>query len=539
MALISPPDAGAAGSRGLARGRKALLAAIAVLVVGLVITGVLAVLTFRGYHRTERTLLALQTTLIADAGEAEDQLFVEDHLGGAASLAAATDGDVATFRGAVSTSVGAGEPFVTGSLWRLSGSSPQLITQVGGEPLVPVTAALLRQAAASKTFVVTQLAAGNVQRLGFAAAASGPHGMFVAYAEEALPAGRRIAEPAGSPLAQLNLAVYLGRSQSSPALLETDSSAPLPLSGTTYTTQIPFGNTFLTITTSPRSSLSGTTARILPWAIVGGGLLLTVLAALLTERLVRQRESAEQLTGEVSHLYMEQRSLAETLQHALLPQQLPDIPGMEIAVRYLAGATGVDIGGDWYDVVQLDDHRFVFIVGDVSGRGVRAAAVMASLQFAGRAFAQEGYPPATILDRLSRSVDIERDGHFATVLCGLADTAAHTVVLANAGHLPPLLLRGADARFVTVKPGPPVGIRGPGPLESAQLETAAGDVLIAYTDGLVERRGEILDAGLKRLQEAASRDYPSLDDMLSGIVTELSADTPTDDIALIGLKWLR
>jgi uncharacterized membrane protein len=128
MALMSPPDAGAAGSRGLARGRKALLAAIAVLVVGLVITGVLAVLTFRGYHRTERTLLALQTTLIADAGEAEDQLFVEDHLGGAASLAAATDGDVATFRGAVSTSVGAGEPFVTGSLWRFSGSSPQLMT---------------------------------------------------------------------------------------------------------------------------------------------------------------------------------------------------------------------------------------------------------------------------------------------------------------------------------------------------------------------------------------------------------------------------
>ena len=87
MALISPPDAGPAASRGLALGRKALLAAIAVLVVGLVITGTLAVVTFRGYHRTEKTLLALQTTLIADAGEAEDQLFVEDHLGGAASLA--------------------------------------------------------------------------------------------------------------------------------------------------------------------------------------------------------------------------------------------------------------------------------------------------------------------------------------------------------------------------------------------------------------------------------------------------------------------
>ena len=166
------------------------------------------------------------------------------------------------------------------------------------------------------------------------------------------------------------------------------------------------------------------------------------------------------MTSEVSKLYMEQRSVADTLQHALLPQRLPDIPGVEIAVRYVAGASGVDIGGDWYDVVRLDDHRFVFIVGDVSGRGVRAATVMASLQFAGRAYAQEGYSPAMILERLSRSVDIERDDHFATVLCGLADVTARTMVLASAGHLPPLILSGGDARFVTAKPGPPVGIGG-------------------------------------------------------------------------------
>jgi serine phosphatase RsbU (regulator of sigma subunit) len=539
MAHMSPPDAGPAGSRDLVRGRKALLAAAAVLMTGLVITGTLAVVTFRGHHRTERTLLALQTTLIADAGEAEDQLYVQDHLGGAASLAAATDGEVAAFRRALSASAGAGEPFATGSLWRLGGSSPRLVTQVGGKPLVPVTASLLRRAEAGKTFTVTELERPGALRLGFAAAASGPHGTFVAYAEEVLPADRRISEPASSPVAQLNLAVYLGRSQNRAALLETDSPAPLPLRGTTYTTRIPFGNTFLTITTSPRSSLSGTTGEILPWAVLAGGLLLTVLAAAGTERLVRRREKAEQLTGEISKLYMEQRSVAETLQHALLPQQLPEIPGMQIAVRYVAGVSGVDIGGDWYDVVQVDDHRFVFIVGDVSGRGVRAAAVMASLQFAGRAFAQEGYSPVAILDRLSRSVDIGRDGHFATVLCGLADLAAHTVVLASAGHLPPLIRSGGDARFVTLTPGPPAGIPATIPYVPAEITTSAGDVLIAYTDGLVERRGEILDTGLKRLQEAASRDYASAEDMLNTIITELSGDTPTDDIALIGLKWLR
>jgi serine phosphatase RsbU (regulator of sigma subunit) len=189
-------------------------------------------------------------------------------------------------------------------------------------------------------------------------------------------------------------------------------------------------------------------------------------------------------------------------------------------------------------VVQLDDHRFVFIVGDVCGRGVRAAAVMASLRFAGRAYAQEGYSPAMILERLSRSVDIERDDHFATVLCGLADLTARTLALASAGHLPPLILGGGGARFAAVRPGPPVGVGRQAPLAQAEVMMAAGDVLVAYTDGLVERRGEMLDVGMKRLREAASRDSSSLDGMLGGIVAALSEGTPADDIALIGLKWL-
>jgi hypothetical protein len=539
MAVTSPLGARPTGAPGRVRGRKVVRAAtVAVAVSGLVITGVLAVVTFSGHQRTEHTLLDLQTTLIADAGEAEDQLYVEDHLGGAATLAAATSGDVAMFRQAMSSTVGGGNAFVTGSLWRLGGSSPQLITEVGAQPLVPVTTALLREAEVSRPFFVTQLVAPGARHLAFAAAASGSDGTFIAYAEEPLPANRRITEPAGSPVAQLNLAVYLGRSQTSSALLETDSSAPLPLSGTTDTTQIAFGTTVLTITTSPRASLSGTTGEILPWAIAGGGLLVTVLAGLLTEWLIRRREGAEQLTREVSKLYLEQRTVADTLQHALLPQRLPDITGVEIAVRYVAGASGVDVGGDWYDVVQLDDHRFVFIVGDVSGRGVRAAAVMASLQFAGRAYAHEGYSPAMILERLSRSVDIERDDHFATVLCGLADLSKRTMVLSSAGHLPPLILSGGDARFAAIKTGPPVGIGRKVPLAEAEMTIAAGDVLIAYTDGLVERRGEMLDMGMKRLQTAASRNSSSLEDMLGGIVTELSEGTPTDDIALIGLKWL-
>jgi hypothetical protein len=180
MALMRQLDAGRVDPAGPSpgRGRSAARgAAVAVLVTGLLITAVLAVVTLRGHQRTETKLLALQSRLIADAGEAEDQLYVQDHLGAAASLAAATNGNIATFRKTVSTSVTAKGPFITGSLWRLSGSSPQLVTAVGARPLLaPASAraaAVIRQAAASKTFVVSEFEAPHELRLGLAAAASG------------------------------------------------------------------------------------------------------------------------------------------------------------------------------------------------------------------------------------------------------------------------------------------------------------------------------------------------------------------------------
>jgi serine phosphatase RsbU (regulator of sigma subunit) len=514
-----------------------------VLVVGLGITITLSIVTASGHHRTNAKLLALETRLVSDEIAAADPLYVEDHLGGAASLAAATDGSAAMFARGLSGLVTARGPFATASLWRLGRSSPQLVTQVGTRPLLapagPAMTALLRRAAVSRTFVVTKITAGRVARLGYATAAAGPGGSFVAYAEVPLPAGGRVSEPASSPVSDLNIALYLGRSQTSAALLDASSAAPLPLRGTTYTTRIPFGDTVLTLTTSARYSLTGSLGVILPWAIGVGGAALTILGALLAERLVRRRARAERMSTEIGRMYVEQRSVAETLQRAILPDQAPAIPGMQIAVRYLPGVSGAEVGGDWYDVVPLGGGRFVFLVGDVSGRGVRAAALMASLHYASRAYALEGHPPAVILGQLTRTMDIAEDGHFATVLCGLVDVGTHEVILANAGHLPPLVCGGDGASLVQAKPGWPIGIPGSAMFEPTLLTTAAHDTLIAYTDGLVERRGETLDAGLKRLQEAATAQCgSSLDDLLSSLVSELTGDSPADDIALIGLRWL-
>src|SRR5580693_2301021 len=518
-------------------------AAAVVLVIGLGITITLSAVTASGHHRTNAKLLALETRLISDDIAAADPLYVEDHLGGAASVAAATGGSAATFARELSGSGTAKGAFVTASLWRLGATSPRQITHVGTRPLLApagaAMSALLHRAAATRAFAVTKITVGRTARLGYATAATGTGGSFAAYAEVPLPAGGRVSEPASSPVSDLNIAVYLGRSQTRAALLEASAAVPLPLRGTTYATRIPFGDTVLTLTTSARGSLTGSLGVILPWAIGVGGAALTILGALLAERLVRRRARAERVSTEIGRLYVEQRSVAETLQQAILPDQVPAIPGMQIAVRYLPGVSGTEVGGDWYDVVPLGGGRFVFVVGDVSGRGVRAAAMMASLHYASRAYALEGHPPAVILDQLTQTMDIAEDGHFATVLCGLVDVGTHEVALANAGHLPPLVCGGDGASLVEAKPGSPIGVRGGAAFEPTLLTTAARGTLIAYTDGLVERRGETLDTGLKRLLQAATdRCGSSLDDLLTSLVSELTGDSPTDDIALIGLRWL-
>jgi len=541
MAIAGRPM-GLDGSPGRAgRAWASHAAAAVVLVVGLGITITLCVVTASGHQRTNAKLLALQTRLLSDDIAAAGPLYVEDHLGGAASLAAATNGGAATFQHELSGAVSAKGPFVTASLWRLGGSSPQQVARVGARPLLAPAAAmaLLRRAAASRTFVVTKIRAGRTTRLGYATAAAGPGGSFAAYAEAPLPAGGRVFAPASSPVANLNIAIYLGRSQTRAALLEASTAVPLPLRGTTYTTRIPFGDMVLTLTTSAKGSLTGSLGVILPWSIGVGGAALAILGALLAERLVRRRTRAERMSTEIGRLYVEQRSVAETLQQAILPDEVPAIPGMQIAVRYLPGVSGTEVGGDWYDVVPLGGGRFVFVVGDVSGRGVRAAAMMASVHYASRAYALEGHPPAVILDQLTRTIDIAEDGHFATVLCGLVDVGAHEVALANAGHLPPLVCGGDGASLVAAKPGSPIGVPGGAAFEPTLLTTAARGTLIAYTDGLVERRGETLDTGLERLLQAATaRCGSSLDDLLTSLVSELTGDSPTDDIALIGLRWL-
>jgi len=245
------------------------------------------------------------------------------------------------------------------------------------------------------------------------------------------------------------------------------------------------------------------------------------------------RERAREQSDEIR----QQRAIAETLQHALLPRILPTPPEFDIAARYLPGVDGVDVGGDWFNLRVAGEGCSFFAVGDVSGRGVEVAALMASLRFAINAYAAEDPQPPNVLKRLGRLVQMSEHGHFATVLCGLYDSRVGEVTLANAGHVSPLLIADGRAQVVATDVGPPIGLNH---IEypAVTVPVTKGTTLLSYTDGLVERRNEPITNSIERLRKVASVGLSPerlIDHLLSTLVPEGAAD----DVVLLGVRWQR
>lgn len=543
------PPAGEATAPIRAPDARRYLVAAAVLVVGLVVTGVLVWISASTYTNNENRLLKLR---VRDAGAliAEALPGVQTPLASAAALADATDGDVAKFKSFIGPSVGpqGRAQYVSVSLWRLGAGQPQLLAVVGVPPTLGASptraASFFASAAGNRQLSVIGLLRPPQLRLGYAFTSPGLTGRYVAYAESALPASRRSRLQSNSAFADLNYALYLGRTQNGTALLVSNLKK-LPVTGRHASISIPFGNTAFTFVVTPRRSLSGTFAQRLPWIVAIVGLLLSLGAAALTARLIARRNHAQELAGSLERiadenrrLYAEQRTIARTLQHALLPDTLPTIRGVETSARYETGDKGVEIGGDWYDLIALDDHRLLLVVGDVSGRGLRAATTMASLRFAIHAYAAQDDPPEAILSKLSNLVNVNTSGQLATVLCAVVDVDAHRLTVTSAGHLPPLLLSNGSGTFVRSHVGVPIGVRAGARYTSTSVQTPKAATLLAFTDGLVERRGESIDAGLARLQQAASSNHVALDELLSRLIHDLRHDGVDDDTAIAALRWL-
>jgi serine phosphatase RsbU (regulator of sigma subunit) len=293
----------------------------------------------------------------------------------------------------------------------------------------------------------------------------------------------------------------------------------------------------VTVVGASPAHLTGALSATLPWIVLGGGCLLAAAGGAMVETISRRRAVAERLAAENAELYRQQRSIAGTLQHALLPV-VPELAGVQVAARYLAGVDGLDVGGDWYDVIERRPGCVVFVVGDVSGQGLPAATTMAALRFAVRAYLAEGHSIETVLLHLRQLLDIDTDHQFATVLLGELDASAGRLRLVSAGHFLPVLLTDGRAQYLDCPVAPPVGVTAAAPPTAATIDVSGPATLLAYSDGLVERRCEVVDVGLERLRAAAadagSRDLPNL---LDDLLAALAVDGGRDDTVLLGMRW--
>jgi serine phosphatase RsbU (regulator of sigma subunit)/anti-sigma regulatory factor (Ser/Thr protein kinase) len=234
----------------------------------------------------------------------------------------------------------------------------------------------------------------------------------------------------------------------------------------------------------------------------------------------------------------EQRAVTEVMQRTLLPAEFPEIPGLRFSAKYLPAGTGIRIGGDWYDVFELPDGRIGFVIGDVVGRGVVAASVMAEVRTALRAYLLEGHDLARAMSLLNDLLSQMGRHRSATAAIFALDMEGATLAGVNAGHLPAVLIRaGEEPRLAGTASGLPLGLRPDRTYVVDTMPFPMGSTLLLYTDGLVERRGESLDEGLERLIDAAraaSDPAPGFAELIyNELVEERSLE---DDVAVLAIE---
>jgi PAS domain S-box-containing protein len=234
-----------------------------------------------------------------------------------------------------------------------------------------------------------------------------------------------------------------------------------------------------------------------------------------------------------ARLHQRERQLALTLQRSLLPQRLPRVPGLQNAARYLpARSGGGEVGGDWYDVVQLPGGRVAIVVGDVMGRGVPAAALMGQVRAALRGYAVQDQSPAEVLTSADELVRGLADDVIVTCVYAVLDPRDGSLALSNAGHVPPLLVAaGPDQEPEALwSTGPPLGAGGREDYAERTTVVGPGRTLVLYTDGLVETRDADLEVGLRRLAARLDAGAPDLDRLAGDVAGDPDRD---DDVAVL------
>jgi PAS domain S-box-containing protein len=234
--------------------------------------------------------------------------------------------------------------------------------------------------------------------------------------------------------------------------------------------------------------------------------------------------------------YRRERDAAVTLQRALLPREMPEVAGIDIASRYRPAEAAIEVGGDWFDVVADQQGRLTITVGDVAGHGAHSASVMGQLRVVLRAYAADDLSPAENLERLNRLLIEFAEPEMATIFQLRLDPVSRAFRFVRAGH-PPALIRSRDCKVEELagSPSPPVGVFADASYADEGGVLNPGDTLLLYTDGLVERRGEGINVGIatlaKLFAEAPGAAEPCLDSILAGM-----PEGEDDDVAVLSLR---
>jgi serine phosphatase RsbU (regulator of sigma subunit)/anti-sigma regulatory factor (Ser/Thr protein kinase) len=237
-----------------------------------------------------------------------------------------------------------------------------------------------------------------------------------------------------------------------------------------------------------------------------------------------------QLLAKLEH----EHNVSTILQRSLLPKRLIDVAGVGVAARYLPARE--EVGGDWYDVIELPRGKVGVVIGDVVGHGIAAAALMGRLRTALHSYAIESHGPGRTLELVDRFVHSLNEPAMATAAYAVFDTYSSKVSYATAGHLPPIVVAGPDTRMLEVTPAPPLGAFPYGRCPEHELELGSGEILFLYTDGLVERRGVPLNIGIDRLAEAVGEARTPEEACAQAVAALVPQDGLRDDVAIMALQ---